>query len=172
VTASLDALNALPEPELATRLRDCCGSSRWIARMLQERPFRSVEHLLTAAEQAWSDATPEDWQEAFDHHPRVGEQRPPSAVSAEATAWSASEQALAAAADRNIRVELAHANAEYERRFGRIYIVCAAGLEAEEILADLRYRLANEPGVEQRIAAAEQARITALRLRKLIGHDL
>lgn len=172
MTVSLDALNALPEHELAARLRDCCGSSRWIARMLQERPFRSVEHLLTAAEQAWSHATPEDWQEAFEHHPRIGEQRAPSAVSAEATAWSANEQARAATANTSVRQELARGNAEYERRFGRIYIVCAAGLEADEILADLRRRLANDPEVEQRIAAAEQSRITALRLRKLIGHDL
>ena len=172
MTVSLSALNALPESELAARLRDCCGSSRWIARMLQERPFRSAEHLLSAAEQAWSQATPEDWREAFDHHPRIGEQRPPSAVSAEATVWSAHEQARAATAHTGVRQELARANAEYERRFGRIYIVCAAGLEAVEILADLRSRLANDPEVEQRIAAAEQARITALRLRKLIGHDL
>lgn len=172
MTLSLDTLNALPEPELAMRLRDCCGSSRWIAHMLQERPFRSAEHLLTAAERAWSHATPEDWQEAFDHHPRIGEQRPQSAVSAEATAWSANEQALASAANTAVRQELARANAEYERRFGRLYIVCAAGLRADEILADLRRRLANEPDVERRIAAAEQARITALRLRKLIGHDL
>jgi len=172
VTVSLDALNALPEPELTTRLRDCCGSSRWIARMLQERPFRSAEHLLTAAEAAWSHATAEDWQEAFDHHPRIGEPGPLSAVSAEATSWSADEQARAATANPDVRQELARANSAYERRFGRIYIVCAAGLEAEEILADLRRRLANAPDVEQRIAAAEQARITALRLRKLIGHDL
>jgi 2-oxo-4-hydroxy-4-carboxy-5-ureidoimidazoline decarboxylase len=172
VTVSLDALNALPEPELAARLRDCCGSSRWIAHMLQERPFRSAEHLLTAAEQAWSHTTPEDWREAFDHHPRIGERDPRSATSAEATAWSASEQALATAASTGVRQELARANAEYERRFGRVYIVCAAGLAADEILADLRGRLANDPEMEQRIAAAEQARITALRLRKLIGHDL
>lgn len=171
MTVSLDALNALPEHELAARLRDCCGSSRWIARMLQERPFRSAGHLLTAAEQAWSRATPEDWQEAFEHHPRIGEQRAPSSVSPEAEAWSANEQARAAA-NTGVRQELARANAEYERRFGRTYIVCAAGLDADEILADLRRRLANDPEVEQRIAAAEQARITALRLRKLIGHDL
>jgi 2-oxo-4-hydroxy-4-carboxy-5-ureidoimidazoline decarboxylase len=171
VTVSLDALNALPEPELARRLRDCCGSTRWIARMLQERPFRSAEHLLTAAAHAWSHAAPEDWQEAFDHHPRIGEQRPQSAVSAQATAWSTNEQALAAAPNTGVRQALARANAEYERRFGRIYIVCAAGLEAEEILADVRRRLANEPEVEERIAAAEQARITALRLRQLIGYD-
>jgi 2-oxo-4-hydroxy-4-carboxy-5-ureidoimidazoline decarboxylase len=172
VTVSLDALNALPEPEVAARLRDCCGSSRWIARMLQERPFRSAEHLLAAAEQAWSHVTPEDWREAFDHHPRIGEQRSLSAGSARATTWSASEQARAAAADPDVQQELARANAEYERRFGWIYIVCAAVLGAGEILADLRARLANDPEVEQRIAAAEQARITALRLRKLIGHDL
>jgi 2-oxo-4-hydroxy-4-carboxy-5-ureidoimidazoline decarboxylase len=140
--------------------------------MLQERPFRSAEHLLTAAEEAWRHATAEDWQEAFDHHPRIGEQGPRSAVSAEATSWSADEQARAAPANPDVRQELVRANAAYERRFGRIYIVCAAGLEADEILADLQRRLANDPEVEQRIAAAEQARITALRLRKLIGHTL
>jgi 2-oxo-4-hydroxy-4-carboxy-5-ureidoimidazoline decarboxylase len=92
-------------------------------------------------------------------------------VSAEAATWSAHEQARATADDAG-RQELARLSAEYERRFQRIYIVCASGLGAGEILADLRRRLENEPEVEARIAAAEQAKITALRLRKLIGHDL
>lgn len=172
MTISLEALNALPEQELARRLRDCCGSSRWIEQVLQARPFRSAAHLLAAAEDAWEHAAPADWQEAFDHHPRIGEDRSQSEVSAKASVWSANEQAAAAAAGGSVLLELARANAEYERRFGRIYLVCAQDLTAAEILADVRRRLANGPEAEQRIAAAEQAKITALRLRKLIGHDL
>lgn len=171
MTGSIAALNALPEPVLAKQLRDCCGSSRWVARMLTERPYRSAEHLLSAAEEIWTHAGPEDWREAFGHHPRIGERRAQAAVSAEAATWSAHEQAHATADDAR-RQELARLSAEYERRFQRIYIVCASGLGAGEILADLRHRLENEPEVEARIAAAEQGKITVLRLRKLIGRDL
>ena len=171
MTVSLGALNAMPEGELAIRLRDCCGSSRWIERMLHERPFRSVEHLMTAAEAAWKHTAPNDWEEAFSHHPRIGERQSRAAVSAEASAWSAGEQALATEGDEQIRQELARASADYERRFGRVYIVCATGLRAGDILTDLQRRLGNDPEAEQRLAAAEQARITILRLRKLIGHD-
>lgn len=171
MTAALATLNAMPDDEAAAKLRDCCGSTRWIERMLRERPFRSTEHLLTAAETAWRHLAPDDWQEAFAHHPRIGERRPRAAVSAAASAWSAMEQSLAAPAEERVRDELSRAGADYERKFGMIYIVCATGLGADDILADLRRRLGNEPETEQRIAAAEQAKITILRLRKLIGHE-
>ncbi len=166
---SLEALNAASAADAAARLRDCCGSSRWVEAMVRQRPFRSVEHLLAAAETAWHRTGPADRDEAFAHHPRIGERRAEALVSPAARAWSAGEQAAASGPDRDLQALLAAATMEYERRFGRIYLVCATGLTAQDIVADLRRRLNNPPEAERDVAAAEQARITALRLRKLVG---
>ena len=165
----LDRLNALPPRDAAGQLRACCGSSRWVAAMLARRPFQSVADLLAAADEAWSATAPEDWNEAFAHHPRIGERHTAAPVSATARAWSAGEQDAAAGADAAARAALADANEAYERRFGRIYIVCAAGRSAEEMLADIAVRMRNDPDRERAVAAEEQRKITRLRLKTLIG---
>jgi OHCU decarboxylase len=165
----LDRLNALPAEEAADQLRACCGASRWVEAMLAWRPFESVDALLAAADEAWRATGPKDRDEAFAHHPRIGERRPATSVSATALAWSAREQATAAGTDAAARAALAEANEAYERRFGRIYIVCAAGRSAEEILADITVRMQNDPDRERAVAAEEQRKITRLRLESLIG---
>lgn len=162
---TLDHLNRLPADQAAESFRACCGSARWIAAMVSGRPYSDLDTLLGAAESAWRNAGPEDWEEAFAHHPRIGE--PPDRAGGSA-AWSATEQRGALESDEPTRRVLAETNAAYQRRFGRRYIVCATGRTAEEILADLRARVDNDPVVELRVAAAEQGRITAMRLRKLI----
>lgn len=139
--------------------------------MTEGRPWRSVASLLEGAERAWRGAEPADWDEAFAHHPRIGEHGSARRVSAAAADWSAGEQAGVSAADSAARRALAEGNAEYERRFGRIYIVCASGLTAMEMLDDLRTRVASDPVTEHRRAAAEQRKITMLRLRKLLGAE-
>jgi 2-oxo-4-hydroxy-4-carboxy-5-ureidoimidazoline decarboxylase len=169
VTAGLDRLNALPPREAAERLRACCGSSRWVEAMLARRPFGSVADLLWAADEAWHSTGPEDRDEAFAHHPRIGERHAAAPVGATARTWSAEEQGAAAGADASARAALARANEAYERRFGRIYIVCAAGRGAEDLLADIAVRMKNDPGRERAIAAEEQRKITRLRLETLIG---
>ncbi len=164
-----EGLNQLPPEEAAERLRACCGSSRWVEAMVAGRPYESLDALLAAADEAWRETGPEDWEEAFSHHPRIGEQRAAAAVSRAAGQWSAGEQAASAgASDAFAKAALAEANAAYERRFGRIYIVCASGRGVEDLLADVRARLANDPARELAVAAEEQRKITALRLRKLI----
>ena len=165
---TLAELNGLPPDAAAERLRACCGSSRWVRAMLDQRPFASVEELLAAAAEVWSRTTPEDREEAFGHHPRIGQGRAPTAVSRAAAAWSAGEQRGVAGADEVTRRAMADGNAAYQRRFGRVYIVCATGKSAADLLADLRARLANHPDRERTVAAAEQEKITALRLQKLI----
>jgi 2-oxo-4-hydroxy-4-carboxy-5-ureidoimidazoline decarboxylase len=165
----LHRLNALPAKEAASQLRACCGASRWVEAMLARRPFESVDALLAAADEAWRATEPKDRDEAFAHHPRIGERRPAAPVSATARAWSAREQGTAAGADAAARAALAEANEAYERRFGRIYIVCAAGRSAEEMLADLTVRMQNDPDQEAVVAAEEQRKITRLRLESLIG---
>lgn len=169
MTSMLDRFNALPAEEAAEQLRACCGASRWVEAMLARRPFESADALLAAADEAWRATGPRDRDEAFAHHPRIGERRPAAAVSATAMAWSAREQGTAAAADAAARAALAEANEAYERRFGRIYIVCAAGRSAEEMLADITVRMRNDPDRERAVAAEEQRKITRLRLESLIG---
>jgi 2-oxo-4-hydroxy-4-carboxy-5-ureidoimidazoline decarboxylase len=161
-------LNALPAEEAGAALRSVCGSRRWERELTARRPFRSLEHLLHEADAVWQGVSPADWDEAFAHHPRIGERQAQAAVSAAAAGWSAGEQAGAAAGDAAVKRAIAEGNAEYERRFGRVYIVCASGRSAQQILADLEARLTNPPARELTTAAREQAAITALRLRKLI----
>jgi 2-oxo-4-hydroxy-4-carboxy-5-ureidoimidazoline decarboxylase len=137
--------------------------------MLVHRPFESVDDLLTAADEAWRATGPADWDEAFAHHPRIGEREAAASMSAAARAWSAGEQGTAAGAGAAARVALAEASQAYERRFGQIYLVCAAGLTADALLADIAARMTNDPQRERAIAVEEQRKITRLRLQMLIG---
>ena len=122
---------------------------------------------MEAADRAWSTTEPDDWHEAFAHHPRIGEtQKGPAAnTDVRAANWSSEEQAGATGAS----AELAQMNRAYEDRFGHIYIVCASGRTADELLAIARERMNNNPETELRVAAAEQHMITRLRLEKLLG---
>jgi 2-oxo-4-hydroxy-4-carboxy-5-ureidoimidazoline decarboxylase len=163
------AIDDLSEDEARDALRRCCGSSRWVERMLAERPFRERERLFEAAARNWSDLGPADWNEAFSHHPRIGDPSSIPAAAASTATWAEGEQAGAAQASDDVKAAIAQGNAEYEARFGRIYIVCATDKSGEELLTILRERLANDPAKELRIVAAEQAKITRLRLEKLLA---
>ncbi|MGQ0702485.1 MAG: 2-oxo-4-hydroxy-4-carboxy-5-ureidoimidazoline decarboxylase [Gemmatimonadales bacterium] len=165
----LTRLNTLPEAQAAQALRACCGSSRWVTGMLALRPFRSVAELHRAAEERWQALGPADWKEAFDRHPRIGERVSAGSQDARAASWSNGEQAGMQTAEQAVRVALAEVNRDYEVRFGYIYIVCAAGRSAEELLVEGHRRLANTPETELLVAAAEQLKITRLRLDKVIA---
>ena len=130
--------------------------------MAQGRPFASVEEIAAAADTAWWALGRPDWLEAFAAHPQIG-------GSAPASAWSAAEQAGVAGAAERTRHRLAEANREYQARFGYIFIVCATGKSADEMLDLLEGRLRNDPDHELRVAAEEQRKITQLRLTKLLG---
>jgi 2-oxo-4-hydroxy-4-carboxy-5-ureidoimidazoline decarboxylase len=169
VSAGVAAFDALPPYEASVLLETCCGSSAWIEGMTLRRPFGTLHVLLQSAEELWWSLTPDDWREAFDHHPRIGEQSAAAAPSAQAQRWSADVQRGAAVAGADVRRELAEGNREYEQRFGHIYLVCATGKSAEEMLALLRQRLTNDPAAELTVAAAEQAKITRLRLERMFG---
>jgi OHCU decarboxylase len=117
-----------------------------------------------AADAVWAGLTPQDWLEAFTAHPRIGERRP----TGDPRRWSAGEQAGAAGADAVVLDALAEGNRAYEQRFGRVFLICATGRSAAEMLADLRQRLGHDPETELRVAAEEQRKITRLRLDKLV----
>jgi OHCU decarboxylase len=171
VTVAVAELDELPAARAAELLRSCCGAARWVAAMVARRPFHTVDAALDEAEDVWWSLGPDDWLEAFAHHPRIGERLGAELQDARGAAWSAGEQSGADHAAADVQSALAEANRAYERRFGHIYIVCATGRSAEEMLAIAQARLANDAETELRIAAGEQAKITRLRLQKLLTDD-
>jgi 2-oxo-4-hydroxy-4-carboxy-5-ureidoimidazoline decarboxylase len=161
-------LNALSRDEAARVLASCCGATRWVQTMLEAHPFASDAALLDACGQAFAGLMREDFLEAFSHHPRIGAQPAEIAAHAGPSADLArDEQAGAASADQTTRDQLREANQLYAERFGYIFLVCAKGKGASEMLELLRARLHNDPETELRIAAGEQAKITRLRLDRL-----
>lgn len=166
MTHDVDWLNSLPRDEAINQLKSCCGSSRWAEQMVSLRPFATREELATAADEVWGSLSSDDWLEAFRAHPKIGEKK--AAASAQSLQWSNNEQAGVRNASTETTELLARLNHEYETKFGYIFIVCATGKSSEEMLGILQNRLGNEPATELRIAAEEQAKITQLRLQKLL----
>jgi 2-oxo-4-hydroxy-4-carboxy-5-ureidoimidazoline decarboxylase len=162
------ALNALSEPAAAAALLRCCGSQRWVAELLAGRPYASTHELLSFAERIWRGLDAPDYLEAFSHHPQIGEDLGALRERFAGTlALSAREQAGVSGADDATLIELRDGNRTYRARFGFIFIVCATGKSAREMLRLLQQRLGNDPADELSIAAAEQAKITRLRLQAL-----
>ncbi len=161
-------LNAMPAALAESALLACCGSAIWARRMARARPFESMAAVHQEASSIWLDLSPEDWLQAFAAHPKIGGKNA-EATGAQSQAWSKKEQSGTDSASPETLAQLASANAEYEKRFGFIFIVCASGRSAEEMLAILRQRLQNGPDAELKIAAGEQARITRLRLEKFLS---
>ncbi|MBV9340320.1 MAG: 2-oxo-4-hydroxy-4-carboxy-5-ureidoimidazoline decarboxylase [Acidobacteria bacterium] len=163
--------NCLSAGEAENEILACCGSRTWARALTSRRPFTGEAMLLAAADDIWRNLTVSGWMEAFDSHPRIGESpamevkgnKSPGARSA---GWSADEQSRAASASEDTKAALRDANCEYEKRFGRTFIVCATGKTAAEILEILRRRLANDPATELQEASAEQLEITRTRLRR------
>jgi 2-oxo-4-hydroxy-4-carboxy-5-ureidoimidazoline decarboxylase len=152
-------------PEAAREvLERACGSSRWVERMLARRPFGSEAALLSAAREEWFGLSEADWLEAFSRHPKIGDRASLAARVPATHELSAREQSAVAFASARVLDDLAAANQAYVDRFGFIFIVCATGKTAPEMLALLRARLPNDRATELRNAATEQAKITALRL--------
>ena len=166
MTVSLDELNSMPREEAAELLRSCCGATSWVNAMLDRRPYESATRLLDDADVAWATTSVEDWHEAFAHHPRIGEK---AGERGRAAAWSEAEQKKVQLASSSVHDQMSLVNVAYERKFGHIYIVSAAGKTATELLSIARSRLKNDAGKELRIAAEEIRKITRLRLEKLIG---
>jgi OHCU decarboxylase len=164
---SLAEFNALDLRSAVDHLRRCCGSERWARDLALRRPFGSLDAIAEQADDIWGRLGAEDWLEAFAAHPRIGESAS-GPTSGERARWSAEEQAGVHAAAENILSRLAKANRDYEERFGFIFIVCATGKRAEEMLATVEQRLARSRDEELKTAAEEQRKITRLRLEKLI----
>ncbi|HYN86721.1 MAG TPA: 2-oxo-4-hydroxy-4-carboxy-5-ureidoimidazoline decarboxylase [Pyrinomonadaceae bacterium] len=168
MTKGLERLNALPDEDARSAMLSCCGSTRWAEALTGARPFANEDELLETADRAWQGLAREDWLEAFRSHPKIGERKAARGTGDEASRWSREEQRGAAEAEAATLERLARLNRVYEERFGHIFIVCATGRTAAEMLSALEARLANDAGEELKVAAREQQRITRLRLKKLL----
>ena len=162
----MSALDAMDEDEARAELTRSCGASHWVEGMLRERPLGDA--LLDKAREVWATMERDDVLEAFTHHPRIGADLAKLREKFAATeAWSAGEQSGAMSADEDTLRALRDGNLAYEARFGHIFIVCATGKSAAEMLSLLEARMDNDPDEELAVAAAEQMKITELRLHKL-----
>lgn len=165
---TLAELNAFPRYRAEGEFAKCCGSTAWVRTITGRRPFINRDRLMKAASEVWWRLDREDWLEAFRAHPQIGQRKAATPTSREAQAWSAKEQSGIARAGAAVASALEEANQEYFEKFGYIFIVCATGKSADEMLAILKSRMANAPEAEIRVAAEEQDKITRLRLEKLV----
>jgi 2-oxo-4-hydroxy-4-carboxy-5-ureidoimidazoline decarboxylase len=164
---ALEAFNQMSTDEAVAAILPCNGSRAWAEGMVSLRPFENSFDLTCTADRVWNSLPPTDWQQAFDSHPRIGEHEAKAATEQSLT-WSKGEQANANFTG-DTQAALAAANHEYDAKFGRIFIVCATGKSADEMLAILRQRLGNESATELREAAEQQRQITQIRLRKWLA---
>jgi 2-oxo-4-hydroxy-4-carboxy-5-ureidoimidazoline decarboxylase len=157
----------LPIEQKRELLQKCCGSKAWIDKMIAAPPLEDLVDLVETAEEKWWQCSEKDWLEAFEHHPKIGDINSLKEKYANTVAWASNEQAGVNAASNEILQTLAKGNDDYEQKFGHIFIVCATGKSAGEMLEILQSRLPNNAEDEIKIAADEQLKITKLRLEKL-----
>ncbi len=165
--ADLEWLNRLPKDDAIEKFRGCCGSDTWCQSMIQYRPFSSVAEIHRLADDAMDRLEERDWKQAFDSHPQIGDVTSLRMKFSGNKDWSAAEQSGIATANDLILTELAKGNADYLAKFGFIFIVCASGKSASQLLSALQMRLSLERAVELDNAAAEQRKITHLRIDKI-----
>ncbi len=167
--SNLTIINSLSIEEARRELVRCCGSTRWAEAMIERRPFSTTAELFEAADQIWYNLSPEDWLEAFSHHPKIGGKDSLRAKFASTQQWSQGEQSGTNGASDEVLEELANGNEAYAEKFGYIFIVCATGKSADEMLSILQERLGNDPETEIQAAMGEQSKITRIRLEKLLS---
>lgn len=165
---SLQTLNEAAESDAAHMLRQCCTSERWINRMTAGRPYSSAEELRKAADENWKGLDAEDYLQAFEGHPKIGDISSLKAKYANTKELAAGEQSSVNVASDTVIQRLADGNTTYEEKFGFIFIVCATGKSAQEMSDLLQARLPNDRQAELTNAAEEQRKIFQLRLNKLL----
>jgi 2-oxo-4-hydroxy-4-carboxy-5-ureidoimidazoline decarboxylase len=158
--------NFLPIAAAFDEILPCCGSRTWADGMVARRPLSDEVTLLAASDEIWCGLTESDWLEAFRSHPRIGESNAPKAAAPQSATWSEQEQRNVADAGDSVKIALAEHNREYERRFNRIFIVCATGKSLDQILKILQGRLTNDEHAELQEAVEQQRQINQIRLRK------
>ena len=161
--------NLLSVQDAIQEILACCGSDAWAHQLVARRPFPDESSLVAASDEIWGRLSTEDWLQAFSKHPRIGEREAPTEAPSTSSIWSAQEQQGVAAAGESIQAALVQGNLEYEQRFGRVFIVCATGKSAADMLEILSLRLRNDDATELHEAAEEQRKITNIRLKKWLS---
>ena len=157
----LPGLDDQPESAAAATLRAVCASERWMTQVIASRPHGDLVHLTAVSDTALAELSWPDVEQALAAHPRIGDRA--AGDEREAT-WSRQEQSAAAAGDSEVHAELRAANVAYEQRFGWVFLICASGRSAVEILAAARARLGNDVATEQDVVRSELRDIVRLRL--------
>lgn len=165
---TLHEFNLMPHDQLVEALTRCCGSSAWVQKMLPFIPADDMVELLEDAEEQWYACSHDDWKEAFLHHPKIGDMNALRKKFASTAQWASGEQSGVGEASDEVLKSLSEGNQLYEEKFGYIFIVCATGKSAAEMLDMLQARLNNKPEEEIEMAAEEQNKITKLRIEKLL----
>jgi 2-oxo-4-hydroxy-4-carboxy-5-ureidoimidazoline decarboxylase len=166
---NVESMNALSAAATIELFRQCCGATAWCEGIASLRPFADLAALHQAADIAFDRLAKPDWIEAFSFHPKIGDIDSLRMKYAGNEHWSASEQSGVSQADDHTIRQLIAGNREYETRFGYIFIVCASGKQATEMLGILGSRLHNDTAKELGVAADEQRKITHLRIDKLLN---
>ncbi len=161
---ALSEFNTAPDPQVSAWLTACCDVPAWVAAVLDGRPYAEVDDALDVADKAARSFSEADLDRALAAHPRIGDRATGAGREA---AWSRQEQSTVAR-DAGVQDQLRAANAAYEDRFGRVYLVCATGLTADEILTDVQARLGNDAATEVAVVADELRKIALLRLTKVL----
>jgi 2-oxo-4-hydroxy-4-carboxy-5-ureidoimidazoline decarboxylase len=165
---TLEELNQLSPQELAVQLSNCCAAKNWVQGMVSVAPFKSKEILISAANRIWQELNHLDYLSAFDAHPRIGDVTTLKKKYASTQLTAGKEQAGMVVASDCIIEKMKSLNDAYVEKFGFIFIVCATGKTAEQMLELINQRINNEYEKEIQIAAAEQMKITEIRLKKLL----
>jgi 2-oxo-4-hydroxy-4-carboxy-5-ureidoimidazoline decarboxylase len=163
--------NSLDPADAATEVLPCCGSQAWGATLASRRPISDEASLIETSSSVWLALPENDWQEAFNSHPRIGQKHAQTPTADESLRWSTQEQFAALSADDATKLALEEANRRYEKKFGRIFIVCATGKTSAEILSILETRMLNDAATELREAAEQQRQITELRLHRWLESE-
>ncbi|MDG2018110.1 MAG: 2-oxo-4-hydroxy-4-carboxy-5-ureidoimidazoline decarboxylase [Porticoccaceae bacterium] len=165
---SLHEVNTVDRDSATHIFMQCCTSKHWVEKMVADRPYNDFNTVRKAADQHWDQMTEHDYLEAFEGHPKIGDVSSLKAKYANTKALASGEQAGANQASDQIIIALADENRAYEEKYGFIFIVCATGKGAEDMLDLLRARLKNDRHRELEIASEEQRKIFHLRLEKLL----
>ena len=166
---SIEELNNLSAEKTIEELFKCCGSTMWATKLATNKPFKNTQQLLEISDKIWMDCSKPDGLEAFTHHPKIGDVKTLEKKFASTKEWAGKEQAGVDLATHATLKKLAEGNQTYENKFGFIFIVCATGKTANQMLVLLNARLPNNPETEFKIAMQEQNKITHIRLEKLLS---
>ena len=164
---TLQDFNLLPGEKIKELLFQCCGCTAWADQLLQEFPYNSIDELKHKSDNIWFSCDESSWLEAFTHHPKIGDLKSLEEKFASTKQLASAEQSGVAQAAPDTLKQLRNANILYEEKFGYIFIVCATGKSASEMLLLLQQRLKHDRSDELKVAITEQNKITHLRINKI-----